>query len=506
MKIDQRIYDRFFQAASDRLHDAERVILQMESERSCAAGIGELYRILHTLKGDAAALGFAALKEWAHTLETLIGAFRKTEMKEVALFVELVWAGMNHSRVLLEQSQKGLATTRLSDQQQTFLGILKNAVDQWQPVPAREIPSSGDDDSRKALARILALLDSQNPAGEIRAESLLPILEKVRDRFKTAGETALRNALDKSLAFITSISDDEGRLDAWAQKNLAASMHAALDAWLSAPAADNHGLGSIRVPEKSLSDIDVAIRNVQSILEDFSSIRKTLPQASHGEYDLALQNLVLWVRVVRGMLQKTRQETPQLTMSKMCRLVEALADSLGKKVILSTKGDEVLVDKGTLNVLDTVLIHIVRNAVDHGIEPVEQRVGLGKSPEGRIEISFVPTPDRLTVTVSDDGAGIDLAAVQQAAVQDGHAPGNSADGGMELIFQPGVTTRRKIGGVSGRGVGLDVVKTSLDRIGGQIRVQSRSGGGTLFIIDLPVAGSDPEFLKFPFSWKPVTHE
>jgi two-component system chemotaxis sensor kinase CheA len=173
------------------------------------------------------------------------------------------------------------------------------------------------------------------------------------------------------------------------------------------------------------------------------------------------------------------------------RQVRDMADALGKPVELLVSGEEVAVDKAIMDGLYEPLIHILRNAVDHGLEPPEVRAAAGKPARGVIRLAATPRGDVAVIEVADDGAGLDLPRIRTAAVERGLL---SAEAVMalsdreaaDLIFMPGFSTARKVTDLSGRGVGLDAVRAALARIGGRVEVESRPGQGAVVRMSAPL--------------------
>jgi len=171
------------------------------------------------------------------------------------------------------------------------------------------------------------------------------------------------------------------------------------------------------------------------------------------------------------------------------RLVRDLARQQGKEIELSLEGEGTRIDKAIIDVMGEPLVHLVRNAVDHGIEPPEVRVARGKTPTGTILLSAAQESNHVVITIMDDGAGIDAPRVRQRAVQRGLLKGDenlSERELVQLIFAPGFSTSDSISELSGRGVGLEVVLTSVERLNGLIEVETVHGVGSKFIIELPL--------------------
>jgi two-component system chemotaxis sensor kinase CheA len=187
--------------------------------------------------------------------------------------------------------------------------------------------------------------------------------------------------------------------------------------------------------------------------------------------------------------------TPLLrVMENLPRLAREVAQRSGKQVEVEMRGAELELDRSILDRLYDPLVHIVRNAVDHGIETPERRRQAGKADVGRLVVEAVREKDAIRIGVADDGAGIDLDAVRQRAVAaqlvhpdlaDDLPPGEL----LQLVFRPGLSTARQVSDISGRGVGMDAVRATLESLGGEVRVESRHGAGTVVSLRVPIAAA-----------------
>jgi chemosensory pili system protein ChpA (sensor histidine kinase/response regulator) len=182
------------------------------------------------------------------------------------------------------------------------------------------------------------------------------------------------------------------------------------------------------------------------------------------------------------------------------RLLRDLSLTYGKQVELIVRGSSTLVERSVLEVLEDPLLHLIRNAFDHGIETPESRIAQGKSPKGKIEIAAGYRGNQTVITVSDDGNGINFTKLRDRALQMGLSEsdldGSSEAELLELIFEAGFSTADRVTELSGRGVGMDVVRSNLNVIGGSVRVETESGQGTTFILTVPVSLSIARVLLF----------
>jgi two-component system chemotaxis sensor kinase CheA len=222
---------------------------------------------------------------------------------------------------------------------------------------------------------------------------------------------------------------------------------------------------------------------------------ETIHQASpfwerHGEFTDELEGMARVVRELRERALDIRTTPVRRVLDRFPRVAAELAHSLGKKVQVELSGEEVELDRAVLDYLYDPLLHLVRNALDHGIEKPEERSGKGKPEAGTIRLSAAAASGRVRVRIEDDGAGIDVERVRARAVEQGLlveavAEDLPPERILEFIFEPGLTTRSSVTSVSGRGVGMDAVKRGIESLGGTMEVESRRGEGTAFEIDLP---------------------
>jgi two-component system chemotaxis sensor kinase CheA len=196
---------------------------------------------------------------------------------------------------------------------------------------------------------------------------------------------------------------------------------------------------------------------------------------------------------LRAGVRRSRMQPVQLVWSRFPRLVRVLGDQCGKQVRLQMAGSETELDRGVLEAIRDPLTHLVRNAVDHGIEPAAQRLAAGKPAHGTLRLQAWPAAaGQVVVEVADDGAGIDLGAVGTGALARGLVTSDqlaamSLPELRQLVFQPGLSTAPEVTRVSGRGVGMDVVKTNVEGVGGSVEIDSEPGRGTICRLRVPSA-------------------
>ncbi|PST23465.1 chemotaxis protein CheA [Rhizobium sp. JAB6] len=205
--------------------------------------------------------------------------------------------------------------------------------------------------------------------------------------------------------------------------------------------------------------------------------------------NMGLEELQQLTREIQDSVMAIRAQPVKPVFQRMSRIVREIADMTGKSIRLITEGENTEVDKTVIDKLAEPLTHMIRNAVDHGIETPEKRSALGKNPEGTVRLTAKHRSGRILIELADDGAGINREKVRQKAIDNDLIPAdaNLSDEEVDnLIFLPGFSTADKISDISGRGVGMDVVKRSIQALGGRINISSRPGQGSVFTMSLPL--------------------
>ncbi len=245
---------------------------------------------------------------------------------------------------------------------------------------------------------------------------------------------------------------------------------------------------TVRVDTKRLDDI-------MNMVGELVLVRNRLVRLGLKSVDEAMAKAVANLDVVTADLQmsvmKTRMQPIKKVFGRFPRVVRDLARSLNKEVLLELKGEETDLDKNLVEALSDPLVHLVRNSVDHGIENPDRRVAAGKSRAGTVVLSAQQEGDHIMLTITDDGAGMDPQLLRRKAVEKGLMDQDAADRLSEsetfnLIFHPGFSTKDQISDVSGRGVGMDVVKTKITQLNGSIQVKSELGKGSVIAIKVPL--------------------
>ncbi len=467
--------DDFTGEAEELLDSLSRDLADFEAQGSDVRPelINKIFRQVHTLKGLAGMVGFMKISELAHSLEDMLDKLR---MGRVGI------------------------SRQLTD-------LLYDAVDALNRLVAR-----GSVDLAALTERIHSIVQVQSEQRSTDIRSEITLDEQTRRSLTEYEEHRLTENVRSGKQILSiearfAFSDFDQRL-----RSLTAKLTESGEVISTLPAADpsGSGIGFRLIYGSTLDEAAVAAiapeANVSSlrrkaIEEEEVSLRSVSAtvRVDIGKLD-ALMNIIGELHALSRRLGNDRDLTRKLNelqklgvelrmvpvgqiYTKLSRSVRKLSRELNKNIELDLRGEETELDKMLVEEISDPLMHIIRNALDHGIEPPEERIAAGKDPKGRVSLTAYQQGNFVVLDVSDDGRGIDPQAIRKAATRKGLDP--KADP-YELLFTPGFSTAAEVSEISGRGVGLDVVKKNIQELKGSIEVISTVGQGTTFRIMLPI--------------------
>lgn len=430
-EIDE-IVQEFLVESHENLDQLDRDLVALEREPGSRDLLGSIFRTIHTIKGTSGFLAFGKLESVTHVGENLLARLRDGKMSMTPQTTDVLLAMVDTVRDLL------------------------SAIE--------EHGGEGDAEVGPVVERISALLEGREPAVEVVPESLV--------------EGALEGAV-------------EGAAE------VAAEAAEAPDAPVVDAAADHpddhHGRRS--VADSSIRvDVDL-LDTLMQLVGELVLTRNQIVRQAGDQQDVELTRSAQRLNLIASELQegvmKTRMQPIDNLWAKLPRVVRDLGAHCGKRVALSMVGKETELDRSLLEAVKDPLTHLVRNAVDHGLETPEDRMAAGKPAEGVLTLRAFHEGGQVVVEVSDDGAGIDADKVGAKAVERGLRTANqlaqmTPTDVLQLIFLPGFSTAAAVTNVSGRGVGMDVVKTNIEAIGGTIEIESVVGRGTTCRLRIPL--------------------
>jgi chemosensory pili system protein ChpA (sensor histidine kinase/response regulator) len=491
--LDPEVESYFLPEAQEYLESLEADLLRLDKNSQDRDLINQLFRTAHTLKGSAYTIGFQSIGDLMHHVEDFMGAVRDNRLQVLPGHTDQMLQAVDVVRVLMMRDSKMLATTR--QRVETALSALQHLeegnVIETAPVSATERnvgPPAGQAsvkaiDSnvveerevvRVSYARLERLM---NLVGELvigrgRLEQRLRVLEQLS-----------RQVLSSKARLVDSVQSFEEKYTFTYQAAPGQSAE-----------TPTHGVpwpsdfGSLELDK--YDDFNILARRINEVTADINeSIAQLNASIGTAHDDMSqLQQLTLGMR---DEIARTRMVPIGTPFTRFRRAIREIARTCNKEVSLVTSGEHTEVDTGVVEQLVDPLIHLVRNAVYHGIESPAERIGKGKPAAGTVYLHAAHRGSSVIVEVEDDGAGLDYGKIRAKAIKLGLVRADQAHTlsdaeTLKFIFAPGFSTAEKIGEQAGRGVGLDVVNQVIEGMNGHIDVESVPGVGTKFTLVLPL--------------------
>lgn len=498
------------------LNVIEEGVLQLEQKGARPELVSRLFNATHNIKGASSIIGFTHIEKVAHSMEDLLSAIRKQILDVSPAVVDLLLAGKDTLKGLLSSYS---ANAPLPESQP----VIEQISSYLKKGKLHASTSKTRDELLKALLEKISSEDcegsllvciSLNPSSklkEVRFVQVQRALGKVATILAQEpkevgdGETLLAVKTSKTFEELQEIVKKVPEVNkvvvepipfkkALEEKNQSEDQFVESVQVLSALQTGEH---TVRLPISILSRFS---QDVAEIMSNFSRIRQLVvtlrvKRGSISVFELAgaeevMEHLQLLLDELQQNSLEMRFVAIDTIFSQLRRMIRKLSMDLGKEVIAEITGGEVKLDGAIVEKIREPLIHIVRNSLDHGIESPQDRIESRKSPSGKLRITALSFPGHIQIIVEDDGKGINYEAVVAAAIEKGllakeKSSQLSQDEILSFLFAPGFSTREDVTEISGRGVGLDVVKKSLEDIKGNCRIETTFGKGTRFIIQVP---------------------
>jgi two-component system, chemotaxis family, sensor kinase CheA len=479
--------------------------------------LNSVFRQAHSLKGLAATFGQTRMAELAHAAEDLLDRFRLGKARITADRLDLLLEAVELFQRLAEEPSAAIdevrnLAARLSSVEEGPERMGEDPLDRLELTPAiRRVLTEFEEHRLRETLRRGELVWAARV--EYPLETFDRELEQLKARLRGVGElvsTLPGPAADRLdvLSFLLLLGSGAGESalravfsDAPVElRPVPVRKERRPDSEGEGPRSTVDGAepaGVARTLRVDIARLDALMDDVGELrligeaIRGLSDARELSPRAWTVELLREQRRLVRRLDILQDRLLQARMVPLRPLFDRMQRLVRRMAREAGKEVVLETSGAEVQIDKRLVEELSDPLVHLVRNAIDHGIEPAGLREGRGKPRTGRILLSAEQQGARVVLALTDDGGGVDWARVREVAIQRGLLDEERAraTGERELqavLFNPGFSTASAVSAMSGRGVGLDVVKTNIAGLSGVIDVESRGGEGATFRITLPV--------------------
>ncbi|MGA4521206.1 chemotaxis protein CheA [Citrobacter portucalensis] len=523
-------YQTFFDEADELLADMEQHLLDLVPEAPDSEQLNAIFRAAHSIKGGAGTFGFTILQETTHLMENLLDEARRGEMQLNADIINLFLETKDIMQEQLDaykssvepdadsfeyicQALRQLALEAKGETAPAVvnsakLSVVDSAAMQEEAV-AKPEPASEESKKRITLSRLKAsevdLLEEElgNLAtltdvvkgsdtlsvtldGNLAEDDIIAVLCFVIEADQIEFETVSAAPVAAEAEEVVVVTEPQPVAVAPAVKATASEApHSRAEREKPARASEST---SIRV---AVEKVDQLINLVGELVITQSMLAQRsneLDPVNHGDLITSMGQLQRNARDLQESVMSIRMMPMEYVFSRFPRLVRDLAGKLGKQVELTQVGSSTELDKSLIERIIDPLTHLVRNSLDHGIELPEKRLESGKSPIGNLTLSAEHQGGNICIEVTDDGAGLNRERILAKAVSQGmpiHENMSDDEVGM-LIFAPGFSTAEQVTDVSGRGVGMDVVKRNIQEMGGHVEIQSKQGQGTTIRILLPL--------------------
>ncbi|HEX4408937.1 MAG TPA: hybrid sensor histidine kinase/response regulator [Xanthobacteraceae bacterium] len=435
--MDELLRD-FLTETSDNLDLVDAELVRFEQEPNNAEILAKVFRLVHTIKGTCGFLALSRLETLTHAAETLMGKFRDG-MPVTADAVTLILSTLDRVKSILDNLEA-----------------------------EEKEPDGSDSDLIEQLARMAS------GASAVAAMTAAPEPEPETPSVEAEPELATDRCVDENRRSGEDRRNEDRRADTGDR-----------------PAAENGdklASHSIRV---SVDTLDYLMTTVSELVLTRNQLLQIARRHEDSDFKVPLQRLSNVTAELQEGVMKTRMQPIGNAWQKLPRIVRDLAAELGKDIELEMHGAETELDRQVLELVKDPLTHLVRNCADHGLESPAERIALSKAKAGTIRLSACHQGGHILIEIADDGRGLNLARIKAKAIASGFAsePEIAAKSEGEicnLIFAPGFSTAAEVTSISGRGVGMDVVKSNIEQIGGTVDLKSLPGAGTTFIIKIPL--------------------
>jgi len=526
-----QFHDAFFEESFEALDAMEAALLKLDVGSPEPELINTIFRVAHSIKGGSATFGFSEIASFTHSLETLLDELRSGTMAVTVALSDLLLKSVDVLRAMLRavQAKQPIDAQRVSDLQFDLeVAIAKKsepaatpAMEPMAPGPAahdhtgtppaiaprwrihfrpyRELLARGNDPLR--MLRELAALGEL--AVRVDAQALPPLTDLNPPDCYLAWSLELPGEVAEE-ATRQVFEWAEGDCDLTIERLQAATPQPAPPPPLAVvapaprqeapakPEAAMSGLGdsgSIRVSVEKIDELMNTVGELVITQAMLSQLGSHFDGPEAEKLRAGLGQLERNMRELQESVMRVRMLPISFVFSRFPRMVRDLAQRLGKRIELKLTGEQTELDKTVLEKIGDPLVHLVRNCIDHGIESPEARAGAGKPAEGTVHLDACHRGGNIAVEVSDDGGGLDKERILAKARARGlvGASDSLTDSEIhELIFLPGFSTAEKTTDVSGRGVGMDVVRRNVKELGGKVELKSEPGRGSRFTITLPL--------------------
>lgn len=532
----------FIGEVEEQLQLLENGIVELERNGETAEVIQELFRAAHTLKGSSATMGFEKMKNLTHEMENVLDRIRNGLLEISRPVVDVLFECLDYLNMLKQEFASDI--NNIKTETTPVISKLKEILSKNKPDDDSNMADNIKVEQRSQTTFVLDAKQQEqiNQALTIGQNVLVCEVNILEDsQMKSSRACVIMNFLNEwgtvismvpnileapidtdisKIAFLVLTQMNEDALEHKARNDLMDVSEVKVFPYLTEDSQfktkidddgerDKNNAPSAKIVEdekKAVHTVRIDVDRLERMMDLVGELvieQIRIAQVSNNLYNqypsdetvddlIGISNRVsVLIDELQQAIMKARMIPVQQLFSRFPRMVRDLSYSLNKEVNLVLEGGETEIDRTIMEEMSDPLIHLIRNAIDHGIESPEVRRKAGKPEKGTLRVTALPEDSNVIITVEDDGAGIDAQAIKQSAVKKRIITEQEADNMTEqqlidLIFHTGFSTSEKVSDVSGRGVGMDIVRSHIEKLNGIIDVETCAGAGTKFIIKLPI--------------------
>ncbi len=498
----QELLEDFLIEAFEMIEQMDQDLVELENNPDDLELLNKIFRVAHTIKGSGSFLNFDKLTRLTHHMEAVLDKARKGELKITPEIMDVILESVDAMKAILEYIRDN-GNDEAPDVDIEPIVEKLDAITKGKLVSQTENKSEPSNKEGEKVGNINLDEVTLDNVDDMDLDSLSPEeLDKILDKLVEDVNSSPQEETQKNKK--NEENNSENKENTSKQENEVSKVPQQSTTKTPSKQAQKNALKkhittteqTIRVDVKRLDELMNLIGELVLAKNRLIKIYNDVEERYEGEKFLdELNQVVSSISIVTTDLQiavmKTRMLPIGKVFNKFPRLVRDLSRELGKKVKLIIEGEDTELDKSIIEEIGDPLVHMIRNSVDHGIEPPEERIKKGKPETGTVWLKAYNEGNMIVIEIKDDGKGMDPEKLKEIAIKKGIITPNEAENisdkeAFMLIFKPGFSTASKVTNISGRGVGMDVVKTNIEKLNGIIEVDSIPGKGTTFKLKIPL--------------------
>lgn len=521
----------FFEESEEHLQSLNENVLTLEQNPTDMDVVGEIFRSAHTFKGMSASMEFTEMADLTHKMENVLDEIRHGNIVVNAEIIDVIFECIdNLEKMVADVQQGGMGNIDVVATKQKLEALLNGNIE----IPTEHIEQETINNDDEASHEVHITVEQQAILKAVRAIMCIEALQNVGNVQRTVPSIEEIEADAFGFEFTVFMDTDQSEEElkqvvlhvseiekvevkqAHISKEVVSEKLATQEAMQEVSQAATHVESTKEVSKQSTNatpaksaaktkngkvenrSIRVQLEKIERLMNMFEE--SVIERGRIDELAQAIQNKELIEHLnrlgdiskdIQNVLLNMRMVPIETVFNRFPRMVRMLAKDLGKKIDLQITGEDTEVDKIVIDEIGDPLVHLIRNAIDHGVETVEQRRDAGKNETGTIKLEAFHSGNHVVIQITDDGNGIHKGKVLEKAIKNGVVTESEANKLtdreiFDLIFQPGFSTAEVVSDLSGRGVGLDVVKHTIHSLGGHLIIDSEEGKGSTFRIELPL--------------------